>query len=118
MNIEELRELCLNVKGATECLPFDDETLVFKVLDKMFAVIPLDSERLSISLKCEPEKAMELRERYNSIEPAYHFNKKYWNTIYPNGDMTDEEINRWIQHSVIEVVRKLPKKVQEEYFNR
>ncbi len=117
MNIEELRELCLNIKGATEYFPFDDVTLVFKVMDKMFAVIPLDAERHSIVLKCDPEIAMELREKYSFVEGAYHFNKKYWNTIYLDGSMGKEEFTRWTQHSVDEVIKKLPKKQQLEYAN-
>jgi len=116
MNIEELREFCLSIKGASECLPFDEVSLVFKVLDKMFARLPLDNERLCISIKCDPEKAIELREHYNAVEPAYHFNKKYWNTIYLDSDMEDEEVKKWILHSVDEVVKKLPKKIQEEYY--
>ena len=117
MNIEELREFCLSIKGAFECLPFDEYSLVFKVLDKMFALLPLDRDRLCISIKCDPEKAIELRERYNAVEPAWHFNKKYWNTIYLNNDMDDEEVKKWIQHSVDEVVKKLPKKTRDEYYS-
>ena len=117
MNIEELRSYCLNIKGASECLPFDEYTLVIKVLDKMFTLIPLDNERLSISLKCDPEKAIELREHYNAVEPAWHFNKKYWNTIYLNNDMADDDVKKWIRHSVEEVVKKMPKKIREEYFS-
>lgn len=115
MNIEELRDYCLSIKGASESMPFDDVTLVFKVMDKMFALIPLDSESLSISVKCDPEKVIELREHYNAVKPASHFNKKYWNTIYPNLDMDDDEIKSWIQHSVDEVIKKLPKKLRENY---
>ncbi len=116
MNIEELREYCLSLKSAVECLPFDEVTLVLKVLDKMFAVIPLDSLELSITLKCDPEKAIELREKYSCVEPAFHFNKKYWNTIYPNRAMSDEEVQSWIRHSIDEVLKKLPKRVQNEYY--
>ena len=116
MNIEEIREYCLSLKGATECLPFDDVSLVFKVLDKMFALLPLDNPMLVISVKCDPEKAVELREKYDCVEPAYHFNKKYWNMIFVNRDMSDEEIKRWINHSIDEVVKKLPKRVQHEYY--
>ncbi len=115
MNIEELREFCLSVKGSSECLPFDEYSLVFKVLDKMFALLPLDNDRLCISIKCDPEKAIELREHYNAVEPAYHFNKKYWNTIYLSNDMDDEDVKKWILHSVDEVVKKLSKKIREEY---
>jgi predicted DNA-binding protein (MmcQ/YjbR family) len=116
MNIEELHEYCLSIKGANESFPFDDVSLVLKVMDRMFALIPLDNPELSIALKCDPEKAIELREQYTSVEPAYHFNKKYWNTIYANGDMSDEEIKFWIRHSVDEVIKKLPKKMQNEYY--
>jgi len=115
MNIEELREYCISIEGAEECLPFDDVTLVFKVMGKMFALIPLDEEILSISVKCDPEKAIDLRERYASVESAYHFNHKYWNTLYPNRDMPDYDIKQWIRHSVDEVIKKLPGKKQKEY---
>ena len=117
MNIEDLREYCLSIKGASECLPFDEFNLVFKVLDKMFALLPLDNERLCISVKCDPEKAIELRENYNAVEPAYHFNKKYWNTIYLNSDMDDENVKKWIRHSVDEVIKKLPVKIQKDYLS-
>lgn len=81
----------------------------------MFALIPLDAESLYIALKCDPERAIELRERYSSVEGAYHFNKKYWNMIYMDRDMSDEDIKFWIRHSVEEVLKKLPKKQQEIY---
>jgi len=115
MNIEDLREFCLNITGASECLPFDEYSLVFKVFDKMFALLPLDNERLCISIKCDPEKAIELREHYSAVEPAWHFNKKYWNTVYLDSDMEDEEVKKWILHSVNEVVKKLPKKIRDGY---
>jgi predicted DNA-binding protein (MmcQ/YjbR family) len=116
MNIEELNDYCLSLKGAEASFPFDDVSLVIKVLGKMFALIPLDEIELQISLKCDPEKAIELRESYTCVKPAYHFNKKYWNTIYPNRDMGDEEVKCWIRHSVDEVLKKLPKRLQEEYY--
>ena len=117
MHIEELREYCLSLKGVGESFPFDDTSLVFKVLDKMFALIPIDNSKLCISLKCDPEKAMELRENYSCVEPAYHFNKKYWNTIYLNREMSDEDVKFWIRHSIDEVVKKLPKQVQRDYYS-
>lgn len=116
MNIEDVREYCLNIKGTVESMPFGDDCLVFKVIDKMFALLPLDSQQLSISLKCDPVLALELRERYSSVEPAYHFNKKYWNKIYIGRDMNDEEVKKWISHSVNEVLKKLPRKLQDEYY--
>ena len=117
MNIEELREYCLSLKGVSDSFPFDDVSLVFKVLGKMFALIPIDSPELSIALKCDPEKAIELRERFPCVEPAYHFNKKYWNTVYLNRQMNDEEVKFWIRHSIDEVLKKLPKQTQREYYS-
>ena len=117
MHIEELREYCLSLKGAGESFPFDDVSLVFKVMNKMFALIPIDATELNISLKCDPEKAIELREKYSCVEPAWHFHKKYWNTIYLNRKMSDEDVKFWIRHSVDEVIKKLPKQVQHEYYS-
>jgi len=117
MNIEELREYCLSLKEITESFPFDDVSLVFKVLNKMFALIPIDAPELCIALKCDPEKALELREEYACVEPAYHFNKKYWNMIYLNRQMNNETVKFWIRHSIDEVVKKLPKQVQHEYYS-
>ncbi len=116
MNIEELHEYCLSIKGSSESFPFDEVNLVFKVCGKMFLLIPLDDLELSVYLKCDQEKAIELREQYTCVEPAYHFNKKYWNTIYLNREMNDEDVKFWIRHSVDEVLKKLPKSVQNEYY--
>ena len=116
MNIEELRNYCLSLKEATEDMPFEDEYLIFRVLNKWFAVIPLNDTELKISVKCDPAKAIKLREQYDCVDPAWHFNKKYWNSIVLNWDMDDEKVKFWIRHSVEEVVKKLPKKVQLEYF--
>jgi len=115
MNIETLRNYCLSLKGATEDMPFQDEILVFRVFDKWFGVIALDNIELKISVKCDPVKAIELREQYQCVEAAWHFNKKYWNTITLNRDMNDQTVKHWIQHSIDEVVKKLPKKIREEY---
>lgn len=109
MNIEEIREYCLSKKAATEGFPFDEETLVIKVLGKMFAVIDLETAN-KLVLKCNAEYAMELREQYQAIEAAWHFNKKYWNQIFLDGDVTDSMICRLIDHSYDEVIKKLPKK--------
>ena len=117
MNIEELREYCLLQKNTTEEMMFDGEILVFKVFGKWFAVISLDEPELKISVKCDPAKAIELREHYRCVEAAWHFNKKYWNSIHLNRDMNDETIKYWIRHSIEEVVKKLPKKLQSEYLD-
>jgi predicted DNA-binding protein (MmcQ/YjbR family) len=116
MNIEELHEYCISLKGAYADFPFDDVSMTMKVEGKMFALIPLDNLELQISLKCDPELALELREHYPCVEPAYHFNKKYWNTIYPNREMPDEEVKKWIRHSIDEVIKKLPKQIRDEYY--
>lgn len=117
MNIEEAREACLSVKGANESFPFGIDTLVFKVMDKMFAYISLEPREgeFWMNLKCEPQKAIELREKYNGIIPGFHANKKYWNTIVLESDVPHELIFELIQHSVDEVISKLSKVKQEEY---
>jgi predicted DNA-binding protein (MmcQ/YjbR family) len=110
MNIESLREYCLSKKEAAESFPFDDVTLVFKVCNKMFALMNLDSD-LSINLKCDPEKVIALREQFSSVIPGYHMNKKYWNTIIIDGSVPETLICGWIDHSYDEVVKKLPGKL-------
>lgn len=119
MNIEDLRNHCLSIKGAVENLPFDDDTLVFKVMDKMFAYTPLTpyDGRFWIALKCDPEKAVDLREQYEGVQPGYHMNKKYWNSVYIESDVSDDMIIELIRHSVDEVIKKLPKIRQQEYLN-
>lgn len=109
MNIEELREYCLSKKGTTEGFPFDETTLVFKVLGKMFALTNLEGD-LSVNLKCEPERAVELREHYPAVSPGYHMSKKHWNTVRIDGSIPDSTIKQWIDDSYDIVVSKLPKK--------
>ncbi len=116
MNIEELYDYCLSIPFVESTFPFDEETLVLKVLGKMVALIPLEAEVKSISLKCDPEKAIALREQYRSVKAAYHMNKKYWNSIELTGDMPDDELKKWIQHSIEEVVKKMTKKMQQEFY--
>ncbi|MBK7134266.1 MAG: MmcQ/YjbR family DNA-binding protein [Bacteroidales bacterium] len=98
MDIESLRDHCIALKGVEECFPFGDDTLVFKTGGKIFALVNLDGD-LSINLKCDPAFAIELRERYSSVIPGYHMNKKHWNTIYIDGTIPDKEILEWIDHS-------------------
>lgn len=114
MNIESAREYCLSLPLVTECFPFDETTLVFKVIDKMFAVLSLDDPD-RIVLKCEPEHAIELREKYSEIEGAWHFNKKYWNQLDFSGSLTDDLIKELIRHSYAEVVKKMPLKTRKSY---
>ncbi len=113
MNIEELRSYCISKKGVSEDFPFDETTLVFKVMGKMFALTDLEGE-LSINLKCDPEKAVELRELYSCVLPGYHMSKKHWNTILVDGSVPDQLIRQWIDHSYALVVEKLTKKQRDE----
>jgi predicted DNA-binding protein (MmcQ/YjbR family) len=98
MDIETLREYCISKTGATESFPFGEDTLVFKVNGKIFALVNLDGD-LSINLKCDPAFAIELRERYSSVTAGYHMNKKHWNTIIYDGTVPDKEVFTWIDHS-------------------
>jgi predicted DNA-binding protein (MmcQ/YjbR family) len=114
MNIEELRDYCLSLKGATENFPFDEMTLVLKVQGKMFGLIPLDNPETQISVKCDPERAISLREEYSAIVPAWHFNKKHWNTILIDPSISRQLLCELIEHSYNLVVSGLPKKLREE----
>lgn len=113
MNIESLREYCLSKKGTTEGFPFGEDTLVFKVMGKMYALSNLDGE-LTVNLKCDPEKAIELREEYSFVLPGYHMSKKHWNTVEINDFVPDQLIMKWIDHSYDLVVDSLTKKLKEE----
>jgi len=114
MNIEELREYCLSLKGTTECFPFDEVTLVLKVQGKMFALIPLDNTETQITLKCDPERAISLREEFSAIVPAWHFNKKHWNTVLIDPMISHDFLCELICHSYDLVVAGLPRKLREE----
>lgn len=114
MNIETLRDFCLSLPHVTEDLPFGPETLVFRVAQKIFLLVSLDTEILSFNVKCDPELAVELREKYPGIvKPGYHMNKKHWNTIEPTPSIPDTMIEGWIRHSYELIVNSLPKKTRE-----
>ncbi len=117
MNIEEYRNYCLSKKEVTEHFPFDEDTLVFKVLGKMFALASLkkwESGEGFINLKCDPGYAQELRADYNSIKPGYHMHKKLWNSVYiHSGELPASLITKLIDHSYDMVVKGLPKKLRE-----
>lgn len=98
MDIVTLRDYCISKKEASESFPFGEDTLVFKVHGKIFALVNLDGD-LSINLKCDPGLALELRERYSSVTPGYHMNKKHWNTINLDGTIPDKDVFSWIDHS-------------------
>lgn len=114
MNIEFFREYCLAKKGVTEELPFGPDTLVFKVMGKMFALTGIDDFEF-INLKCDPERSEQLRSDYDSIKPGYHMNKKLWNSVYTDGTVSDELIKELIDHSYALIVDSLPKKVKAEW---
>ncbi len=113
MNPECLRAYCLSLPAVTEEFPFDEQTLVFKVKGKIFALTDVDSFA-SINLKCDPERAAELREQHDSILPGYHMNKKHWNTVLLNGTLGEKLVKELILHSYQLVVAGLPRKVREE----
>jgi predicted DNA-binding protein (MmcQ/YjbR family) len=113
MDIETFRDYCLAKKGVTEGFPFDQETLVFKVMGKMFALTDVDTFP-SINLKCDPEKAIELRERYPAVQPGYHMSKAHWNTVIMDGSVPDKLLFEWTDHSYNLIFASLPKKLQQE----
>ncbi len=116
MNIEELREYCLAKKGVTESFPFDETTLVFKVAGKMFCLTDLVDD-FAVALKNDPEKNMELRERFPAVKPGYHMNKQHWNTVSIDGSISDKMLKQLIDESYRIIVNKLPKKFREELQN-
>lgn len=115
MNIEEFRDYCLSKNQVTESFPFDEETLVFKVAGKMFALAGLEHHPATVSLKCDPEKALELREEYDEITPGYHMNKMHWNTLIIDGNLSHKLIRELIDDSYNLVVKGLPKKQQKDF---
>lgn len=113
MDVLSYRNYCISLPGTTEEFPFDENTLVFKVMGKMFTACDVDDFE-SINVKCDPEKAIELRETYAAVRPGYHMNKKHWNTILMDGSLSDDVIERWIEESYQLVVAGLPKKRKAE----
>lgn len=114
MNIEEFREYCLSKKGVEETFPFGEETLVYKVMGKIFAITGLDSAEFTVNLKCKPARAIELREEYPEIRSGWHMNKKHWNTVEFETGLADEFLRELVDHSYELVVSGLPKKLKAE----
>lgn len=113
MNIEELRTYCLSKKGVTEGFPFGPDTLVFKVGGKVFLLTGLDAQPLSFNAKCDPERSIDLREQYPfSVFPGYHMNKKHWNTIEANGELSLQQIKDLVDHSYELVFNKLSPRIK------
>jgi predicted DNA-binding protein (MmcQ/YjbR family) len=113
MNLDEFQKYCRSFEGVTEEFPFDESTLVYKVKGKIFALADVETFE-SISVKCDPDDALILREIYDSVTPGYHLNKNHWNTIRLDGKIADKQLKEWIRDSYDLVVKGLPKKVREE----
>ncbi|OOG71767.1 MmcQ/YjbR family DNA-binding protein [Flavobacterium sp. A45] len=121
MNLENYYEYCLSKKGVTEHFPFDEDTLVFKVGGKMFALSSLlqwEKGAPSVNLKCDPERAQELRAEYDAIQPGFHMSKIHWNTIAVNQDVPDALLKELIDHSYDLVFKSLTKKIQMEIIDQ
>lgn len=99
MDIESLREYCLSKPGAEETQPFGPDTLVYKIKGKIFLLVGLDEEELKFNVKCDPDRAIDLRERHPCVQPGYHMNKKHWNTIHVDGSVSSQLLKEWIDHS-------------------
>ncbi|SEH65662.1 Predicted DNA-binding protein, MmcQ/YjbR family [Paenimyroides aquimaris] len=108
-NIEDFRNYCLSFKGVTEKFPFDESTLVFYVMNKMFCLVDIEAFDYC-NLKCDPEEAEELRAQYNGIKPGYHMSKKHWNSVYFNSDISENQIKEMVVKSYDLVVKGLTKK--------
>ncbi|HEX2977333.1 MAG TPA: MmcQ/YjbR family DNA-binding protein [Bacteroidales bacterium] len=98
MDVVSLRDYCLSKEGTEESFPFGDDTLVFKINGKIYALVNLEGD-LSVNLKCDPSRALTLREKYPCVTPGYHMNKKHWNTVQIDGSVPDREVMKWIDHS-------------------
>lgn len=114
MDIESVRDFCLSLPLVTEDMAFGEDLILFRVCDKIFVCLAIDGSDY-LALKCNPDYALDLRDRYPEIEPAYHWNKKYWNQVSRNGSLKPDFIKHMIRHSYAEVTKKLPKKVKAEF---
>ena len=112
MDVESLREYCLSKREVTEEFPFGDSTLVYKIKGKVFLLASLDRTPLQFNVKSDPDKAIELRETYDSVRPGYHMNKKHWNTVIADGTLPGKKLKELIDDSYTLVVMSLPKKSQ------
>lgn len=114
MNSEAIREYCIAKPGVTESFPFDTVTLVFKVGNKLFALLDTESRPTTMNLKCDPERAVQLREESMAVQPGYHMNKTHWNTITLDGSVRWHDLQEWIDHSYDLVKKGLSKTVREQ----
>lgn len=113
MNIEEIRAYCISKAHVTESFPFDESTLVFKVHNKMFALVDIDDKEF-INLKCDPDRALRLREEFTEITPGYHMNKRLWNSVSITGFLSDDFIKELIDHSYELIWESLPRKIRDQ----
>jgi predicted DNA-binding protein (MmcQ/YjbR family) len=114
MNIESISDYCRKKKGVTEDFPFDEDTLAIRVMNKIFLLASLEKIPLQINMKCDPEYAVELRERYDSVQPGFHMNKSHWNTVVIDGSIPNSELKEMIDHSYEQVVKGLKKSDKEK----
>ena len=114
MDLEQFREYCLSKVAATESMPFGEDVLVFKVAGKIFALAALNEIPATVNLKCDPDLALELRDRYEQVQPDYHMNKKHWNTVEIGSGVPEAELRKMIEHSYDLVVRALPKAQRDQ----
>jgi predicted DNA-binding protein (MmcQ/YjbR family) len=114
LNVEDFRHYCLTKPGTSEDLPFDDVTLTFKVGSKIFAITGLDNEVFEVNLKCDPDLAIQLREKYEGVRPGFHMNKKHWNTVNFESAISDTDLLKMVDHSYDLVFQGLPKKIRQE----
>jgi predicted DNA-binding protein (MmcQ/YjbR family) len=114
MDLEQFREYCLEKIAATESMPFGEGVLVFKVAGKIFALAALDEIPATVNLKCDPDLALALRDRYEQVQPGYHMNKKHWNTVEIDSGVPEAELRKMIEHSYDLVVHALPKAQRDQ----
>lgn len=116
MNVEQFRDYCLAKNSVEECFPFDDVTLVFKVAGKNFAITGLDNQEFKVNLKCDPERAVQLREAFpDAILPGFHMSKKHWNTVHFDAELEDKLLKELIDHSYELALANLSKKVKLQF---
>ncbi len=114
LELEDIRLYCLQKPGVTEDFPFGEDTLAFRVMSKIFMLTNLSNSSTSINLKCDPERALELREQYASVKPGYHMNKKHWNTVSVDDTVDSSMIYEWIDHSYELVAKGLTKAQRDQ----
>ncbi len=114
MNVESIRDCCLQKPGAVEAMPFGDDTVVFKAGNKIFLLLSLENKD-RFNVKCNPDLAIELRESYSEVQPGFHMNKTHWNTVFIDGNLTNKQLTEMIDHSYDLIVKNLPKNIRESF---